>query len=526
MSEFDPIVSGILDRYVERRDAATGDWANVLQRAHASSSRSRLLTRRRAVVAAIAVMALTASAAEAGVLQRAARAFTDLLSPASPKATQVIASAGRRFSLELQTMGRELPHKVTGSAPVLRLGPARQVSTLPTPLGRVAWDAAVDRHGRGYCQVAVRHNRSLGGDCQVTDERGFALSVATSGDTSRLVIITGLVPRSAAKVVIARPSHPSAQARRIGRFFFATVPEGSPLTVTVTADDGHVLRKAAFTDPVCTNGVDPRGLRLLAGLGFTYCGQGGVIGRFPANPEFAPVCAASGCGTPTIRNNEQPMPAAAPSTAKALLRQLRENLGTALIEDARLGAPPDGYGKGGHWLYVRIAAAHGVEGALADFYALLLAGAYGREAPLGHLPPLGGLTYYDARTPGCGRSADDPTCSGVSWRAHLQIGAGGRTDAATVESEIRLALARLGLVPVSIKLVRPLDSLAAIVVARTDRPAGLNLARLADQVFGSNPGLEGTYLEILDHDGHPLAAQAAEDSLGIGIGWAAHKPRG
>jgi hypothetical protein len=477
------------------------------------------MTRRRALVLVVAIVVATASAAEAGVLQRAVGAFTGLLSPASPKATRVIAAAGRRFSGELQTMARELPHKVTGSAPELRLGAARQVSTLTTPSGQVTWDAALDRGGRGFCQVAVRRDVSLGGDCQVTDRRGYALSIATSGDTPDRAIVTGLVPTSARDVMVTLPSNEPVRAEKIGRFFFAAVAEGSPLTVTVRAGDGHVLRLATFTDPVCIDGVDARGQRLSAGLGFTYCGDGGVLGRFPADPALAPLCSSSGCGVPTTRINEQP--GTAPATAEAsspvaLLRRLRENLHTNLIEDARLEAPPAGYGRGGRWLFIRVARSHGSERMFADFYALLLAGAYAREAPLDKLPPLGGLVYYDGRSQGCATSPTATACNGVAWRAHLQAGAGaGTTDA----SQIRLGLARAGLVPVTIRFAKPLDSLVPIVVARAKQLGRIDLPSLPDEVFGPESGLEGTYLEIVDNRGHPMAAQAMESYLGIGITW-------
>lgn len=517
MTDFDPVVGGVLDRCVPRREAAMGNWGDVLRRAQVSPPRPRFITRRRAFVLAVAVLIVTASAAEAGVLQRAAGAFSDLLSPASPKATRVIAAAGHRFGKELRTMARQLPHKVNGPAPLLRLGQARQVATFTTPSGQVSWDAAIDRDGRGYCQVAIRHGLSLGGDCQVTDKHGYAISVATSGDAPRRAIVTGLAPTSARSVTVTRPSQPPIHAQRIGRFFWAIVAAGSPLTVTLTTGDGHVLHEDAFIDPVCVDGVDPRGQRLLAGLGFTYCAEGGVIGRFPADPALAPLCSAGRCGIPTIRNNEHLGPARATTeaaTPEALLHHLRENLHTTLITDARLGGPPDGYGQNGRWLYVRVAHTRGPEATLADFYALLLAGAYGRSAPSDKLPAPGGLVYYGAHT------------RGVAWRAHLQIGAGsgGPTDVATLRSQIRLGLATAGLIPVSIRFARPLDSLVPIVVARTHHPGRINPPTLPDEVFGSEAGLEGTYLEIVDQSGRPITASAAESSLGVSITWT--EPKG
>ena len=154
-----------------------------------------------------------------------------------------------------------------------------------------------------------------------------------------------------------------------------------------------------------------------------------MMGRLPSGTrDSAPCARQTGSSTPIIKNNEtvrcrrRAVDREGPATATA------GDLGAGLIEDARLARPRNSYGEGGRWLYINIAAAHGVESALTDFCGLLLAGAYGQEAPLGHLRRSVGLTYYDdARSPGARRSAErSDLCSGVSWHAHNQISAGGR----------------------------------------------------------------------------------------------------
>jgi hypothetical protein len=524
MTDFDPVVAAALDRVLPRPRQADADWDDVLRRAQ-GFARSERRRRLRTLGVAVVVTLTLVSAAEAGVLGRAARAFIDALSPASPPATQIIARAGHRFDQQLRGMARALPGKVSGSAPVLRLTSARQVTTIATERGRVVWDAAIDRSGQGYCQVAVRRDLSLGGDCQVADARGYAISLATSGDTPGGVIVTGLAPSSVASITITRQTGESREARRRGAFFFATVRGGSPITITLASSDGAVLRRLRFSDPVCTNGVSPKHLPLIAGAGFTYCAEGGVIARFAASAALTPVCPSIGCGIPTIENNQQagvgPLPGGSLSPAE-VLNTIRASLHTALIRSARLGTPPAVAGPGGPWLYVGLRHAYGATGVLGQFYAQLLAGAYATRASRYELRRIGGLVGFAAAAPACQRSptaARCPTPFGYG-RIHLQPGAGiGSTaDASSLESDIRLGLATAHLRPVSITLVKPLEGLVPIVVARPTTAHPIDVAQQWQTIFGAAGGQAG-YLEIVDDHGHPISATARIDILGSGIAW-------
>jgi hypothetical protein len=522
MTDFDPVVAAAMDRALPQLERVDGDWDDVLRRAKspAHSERSR---RRRTLGIAVVIALTVASAAEAGVLGDAARAFLDVLSPASPPATQILAKAGHRFDRELRAMADAFPSKVSGSAPKFHLTEARQVATIPTERGLVAWDAAVDRSGRGYCQVAVRHGLSLGGDCQVTDTHGYAISLATSGDTPGRVMVTGLAPSEVAIVTITSRSE-ARRARRLGDFFFATIGSGSPITITEASSERVVLRRSRFSDPVCTSGVSRfKGLPLLAGAGFTYCAEGGVIARFPAARALAPVCPATGCGLTTIENNRHASaspPAGAPVTPIELLDTIRTGLHTSLIRSARLGKPPSAAGPGRPWLYVGLGRAHGASGVLGEFYAHLLAAAYASQAPREQLPQIGGLVGFAAAAPSCQKSPTSPRCFAPFGygRIHMQPGAsiGTATGATSLESDIRLGLATAHLRPVSITFVHTVGGLVPVVVAGAITEEPVDVAAEWDTIFGSTPA---GYLEIVGDDGRPLNATAHVDALGEGFSW-------
>jgi hypothetical protein len=520
MPDFDPLVQELVERLVPRREVV-GDWSDVVARAGSRSRWGRVVTRRLALLAAAVLLVVTASAAQAGVFGRVVDAFTELLAPASPGASQAVTLAGRRFDVELQVMARQFPHKVSVTPPSLDLGAARQVATIHTPAGPVTWDAAVDHRERGYCQAGFRNGVRLGGACQETDRGGYAISVATSGDLPGSVVVTGLAPASAEHVVVSAPRQPSKQARRIGEYFFTIMRTGSPITVTITDAGGSVARRATFGDPVCVGDVGQNGQPLIAGTGFTYCAQGGVIAGFPASGSLAPVCRANGCAEPTIQNNQQPAPSIPKAaTPTELLDQITANLDTPTIQAAQFAPPPQGYGTTGNWLYVTVTHTRGADGVLADFNALLLAGAYARQAPSDGLPELGGVSYLESGAVGCSPAPNSATCDAVSWRANLQPAASPTTsDAATLETQIRLALAKVGLQPVSITFTAPLGSLVPIVVARTNDPANIQLATLTGEVFGPATDYQGTYLKIIDQHDQPVAAHANESDLGIAVTW-------
>jgi hypothetical protein len=523
MTDFDPVVAAALDRALPSSRCINGDWGDVVRRAEGSERYARIRRRRTFGVAVVVALTL-ASAAEAGVLGRAASAFIDVLSPASPPATQILARAGRQFDRELRAMARAFPGKTSPSAPTLDLTAARQVTMITTARGRVAWDAAVDRSGRGYCQVAVRHGLSLGGDCQVTDAHGYAISLATSGDTPGRVIVTVLAPNTVAAITITGGSGETRRARRFGRFFFTTIEAGSPITITQASDDGVVLRRSRFSDRACTDGVSgAKGLPLVAGAGFTYCTEGGVIARFPAARALAPVCPATGCGLPIIENNQQagvsPPGGVSPSPV-VLLNTIRSSLHTSLIRSARFGEPPPVAGPGRPWLYVGLGRARRATGVLGQFYANLLAGAYAIQAARDELPQIGGLDGFAASARACQRSPTAARCRAPFGygRFHLEPGVeiGTSAPVSSLESDIRLGLASAHLRPVSITFAKPLGRLVPVVVARptTDQP--VDVAGRWDTIFGALPA---AYLEIVRDDGRPISATAHVDALGNGFSW-------
>jgi hypothetical protein len=523
MTDYDSVVAAAMARVVPGSQHGAGDWDDVLRRADRSRRAAR--TRRRRAFGIAVVIALTAaSAAEAGILGRAAEAFLDVLPPASPPASRVIAGAGRQFDRELRAMGRAFPGKTSPSAPVLRLRAARQLTTIATARGRVAWAAAVDRSGRGYCQVAVRHELSVGGDCQVTDAHGYAISLASSGDTPGLVIVTGLAPTRVTEATITTESGKPVRARRLGHFFFAPVEAGSPITVTLAGHDGAVLRRSRFSDPACTGGVSAdNGLPLVAGAGFTYCAQGGVIARFPAARSLAPVCPATGCGLPTIQNNRRrgvSPSGGAPATPAQLLDAIRTRLHTPLIRSARLGKPPSVAGPGRPWLYVGLRRSHGATGVLGEFSAQLLAAAYAIQATRDELPQIGGLDGFAAAVPACRRSPSSPGCPAKFGYGRIHLRPGGTLGTVappgSLESDIRLGLASAHLRPVSITFVTPLEGRVPVVVARptTHRPVDVNAEWKT--IFGS---VTAGYLEIVGENGQPVSAMAHVDALGEGVSW-------
>jgi len=272
--------------------------------------------------------------------------------------------------------------------------------------------------------------------------------------------------------------------------------------------------------------VSAKGFPLSAGAGFTYCAQGGVIARFPAAQALAPVCPTTGCGLPTIENNQHRganQRGGGSASPTELLTTIRAGLHTSLIQTVRLGQAPSVAGPGRPWLYVGLNHADGAPAVLAEFYAELLHAAYAIRAPRDELPQIGGLAAFARSAPACQESPTSARCPAAFGygRIHIEPGAqlGTTESTSSLESDIRFGLASAYLRPVSITFVNPLGDLVPVVIARptTDEPVDADAHWRT--IFAAVPA---GYLEIVGDDGEPISATAHVDALGSGFSW--HRP--
>lgn len=237
------------------------------------------------------------------------------------------------------------------------------------------------------------------------------------------------------------------------------------------------------------------------------------------------VGAGSGCGQAVGRSHARhDVHRSVASSPEDLLQAIVSKLNSPRIRSARLGAAPAGYEAQGPWIYVDVNHDGDASGLLGDFEALLIAGTYSREAPLQGQPGAEGVSYHDESSAGCRSSFEADACVGGEWRITLGVGTSAppSTDPASLESKIRDRLRKLGLEPVTITFDRPQNNLVPIVVARISDLQTLpadNWQSIRQVAVGLDREFEGSYLELVDGDGAPVAATGVDAGLAIGISW-------
>jgi hypothetical protein len=210
-----------------------------------------------------------------------------------------------------------------------------------------------------------------------------------------------------------------------------------------------------------------------------------------------------------------------------ILAEMGTKLTDASVAKAPAGAPP------GEWLSATYPSYSGLASKIRLGWEIqLLAGAYNAEAPGAGLAQLSGIAEIDPKeqVKDSNGTTNPETIAGVF--AYRSVDPTGESDSSIV-SAITANVEHLGLSPVSVS-VEHADGPAPVVVVQADDPAAfLSVGHTYTDVFGDGRFI-GSYLEVEDSSGKPVAAVGnsartqggnswSDPSLGVTIGSSASK---